>query len=114
MKIKKFKDSGGRIMEDSQMSGIRFHPMLTASDGTPSFAMRVFEISPGGYTPLHEHDWEHEVYVISGSGSVVGKEKETPVEKGDFILVMPMETHQFRAGREGMSMICAVPNRGQK
>lgn len=113
MKIKKFKDSKGSIMDDPELSGVRFHPMITAADGAPEFAMRVFEINPGGYTPLHGHDWEHEVYIISGSGFVVKGEEKIPVEKGDFILVLPAETHQFRAGDRGMSMICVVPNRGQ-
>ncbi|MFP3903820.1 MAG: cupin, partial [Armatimonadota bacterium] len=30
--------------------------------GAPNFAMRRFVVEPGGSTPYHTHDWEHEVY----------------------------------------------------
>jgi len=75
--------------------------------------MRLFEISPGGYTPRHRHDWEHEVYIVSGDGFVFKDGEDVSIEKDDFIYVEPSELHQFRAGENGLSMICVVPNRGQ-
>ena len=40
-----------QIMDGGQASGISFYPMLTAREGAPNFAMRLFEIKPGGHTP---------------------------------------------------------------
>jgi len=113
MIIKKKKDFNPTIMEDDKLSGIKFYPMLTAKDGTPTFAMRLFEISPGGYTPRHQHGWEHEVYIICGGGFVLKGEERIEIEKDDFIFVEPSELHQFQAGENGMSIICVVPNEGQ-
>ncbi|SRR4030042_2448864 len=113
MIIKKKKEYSPLIMEDDKSSGILFYPMLTVKDGTPTFAMRLFEISPGGYTPRHQHDWEHEAYIISGGGFVLKKEEKIEIEKDDFIYVEPSELHQFQAGENGMSIICVVPNKGQ-
>lgn len=113
MIIKKKKDFNPRIMEDDKSSGIKFYPMLTAKDGTPTFSMRLFEISPGGYTPRHQHSWEHEVYIIGGGGFVLKGEEKIEIGKDDFIFVEPSELHQFQAGEDGMSIICVVPNEGQ-
>ncbi len=113
MIIKKKKDFNPHIMENEEMKDVKFYPMLTAGDGTPNFAMRLFEIGPGGYTPKHRHEWEHEVYIIKGDGNVIAGEKIIIIEKDDFIFVGPSELHQFRAGENGLSMICVVPNKGQ-
>ncbi len=114
MIIKKKKEFDPIIMDDSESNGIRSYPMLTANDGTPTFAMRLFEIDPGGYTPRHSHDWEHEVYIISGGGFILKGDDMVEIEKDDFIFVEPLELHQFKAGDEGLKMICVVPNRGQR
>ncbi|MEA2015735.1 MAG: cupin domain-containing protein [Actinomycetota bacterium] len=113
MIIKKKSEFDPILMDDNGIKRVNFFPMLTAKDGTPTFAMRLFEIGPGGHTPRHSHDWEHEVYIISGDGFVFKDGKEESIEKDDFIYVGPSELHQFRAGDNGMSMICVVPNRGQ-
>jgi quercetin dioxygenase-like cupin family protein len=81
-------------------------------DGSPAFSFRVFTVEPGGHTPYHHHPYEHLNYVIEGHGALVpesGEERE--VEKGDFALVLPDETHQYRnkSKHEPLVMICAVP-----
>ena len=38
---------------------------ISKKDGAEKFAMRLFEIQPGGYSPLHQHDWEHEVFMFN-------------------------------------------------
>jgi len=111
--IKRKKDHDPQIKEDEDMKGVKFYPMLTAGDGTPNFAMRLFEIGPGGYTPRHQHEWEHEVYIIKGDGYVIKDEEKIRVGQDDFIFVEPSELHQFRAGESGISLICVVPNEGQ-
>ncbi len=93
MIIKKKEDFNPRIMEDGEASGIKFYPMLTAKDGAPTFAMRLFEIDPEGYTPRHRHSWEHEVYITGGSGFVLKGEEKVEIEKDDFIFVEPSELH---------------------
>jgi len=113
MQIKRKKDINPGILDDGAARGIKFFPAITAKDGAPNFAMRLFDISPQGHTPKHTHDWEHEVYIISGKGFVLKGEDKIPVVKDDFILVDAGELHQFLASDEGLSMICVVPNKGQ-
>jgi len=96
--IKKKREITPKIMNDGKTSGIKFFPAITAKDGAPGFAMRLFEIDPGGNTPEHSHSWEHEVFIIGGNGFVLEGNRKIPVEKEDFILVPQDELHQFIAG----------------
>ncbi|HUO08460.1 MAG TPA: cupin domain-containing protein [Phycisphaerae bacterium] len=79
-------------------------------DGCPTFAMRKFIVAPGGCTPKHQHDYEHEVLVLSGEGAVFGNGKEQPIKPGDVLYVPANELHQFRntAGIP-LQFICLVP-----
>ncbi len=75
----------------------------------PSFVMRVLTVKPGGWTPAHAHPWEHEVYVLSGAGRIVG-EGEHDIAPGDAVFVPAGEAHSFvNAGDEDLSFICVVP-----
>ena len=93
-----------------EAKGVEMRPLITERDGAPHFAMRVFTLDPGGHTPYHDHAWEHEVFVLAGSGVVRAADGERPLRAGDAIFVAPQETHQFRAGTDGLQFICCVPN----
>ncbi|MFC2045268.1 cupin domain-containing protein [Chloroflexota bacterium] len=86
---------------------------ISREHGTPTFSFRVFTVEPGGHTPLHNHPFEHLNYIIEGTGVLVDKDqdRERELKKGDFVLVLPGETHQYRntSSSETMVMICAVP-----
>ena len=84
--------------------------MVGRADNAPNFAMRQFVVAPGGNTPRHSHDYEHEVFVVSGSGTVFLDGADRPVRAGDAILVPADEEHQFRAtGSEPLRFLCMVP-----
>jgi quercetin dioxygenase-like cupin family protein len=85
---------------------------ISGQDGSPAYAFRVFTIEPEGHTPYHTHAFEHLNYIIEGEGAVVmATGEERPVKKGDFVLVLPGEKHQYRnkSASEPFMMICAVP-----
>ena len=84
---------------------------ISKADGTPAFSFRVFTIECGGHTPLHNHPFEHLNYIIEGNGAIVTKDGEHELKKGDFVLMLPDETHQYRnkSTSHPMVMICAVP-----
>jgi quercetin dioxygenase-like cupin family protein len=85
--------------------------LLGEKDQAPSFAMREFEVAPGGHTPKHFHDYEHEIYVLDGRGVVVDGNAERPLAPGDVVLVSPNDVHQFRnTGSEPLRFLCLIPN----
>ncbi len=84
---------------------------LSEKDGTPNFSMRIFRVQPGGYTPLHSHSWEHEIFVIRGEGTLVDEGKEYGLKAGDIAFVQPQELHQFKNnGNQTWEFLCLVPN----
>jgi len=85
---------------------------ISVNDGTPNFSLRVFSLEPGGFTPYHQHNYEHLNYVIEGEGVLVKEDGSTlTVKAGDFALVMPNEKHQYRNAStdQYFKMICGVP-----
>lgn len=89
--------------------GVRMAMMVGRADGAPNFALRHFRVEPGGHSPRHSHDYEHEVYVVAGSGEVLLEGSYRRIGQGDVIYVPANSEHQFRAGDEGMRFLCLVP-----
>jgi len=99
------------ITVEAGAEGVRIQWVLDEDCGAPNFSLRRFEIDPGGYTPLHTHPWEHEVYILSGQGEVVSGDTVSPLRPNDAVLVPPDEQHQFRAVEgNGLTLLCLVPN----
>lgn len=90
--------------------GVDFRPLLAENVDPPNFFLRVFDIAPGGHTPLHSHPWEHEAFVVSGNGKIVLERSREPLAEGDAVFVEPGETHQFvNDGDTTMRMVCVIP-----
>ena len=90
--------------------GARIRILIGPEDGAERFHMRQFELEPGGCTPHHQHDYEHEVLILKGSGIAKGEQGERPFKAGDVIFVAPNELHQFsNTGKETCEFICLIP-----
>ena len=110
MKIGRETGIEAKPAEVDEAKGVGMKVLISEEDGAPTSVMRVFDVAPGGYTPFHTHNWEHEVYVLRGKGVVKDGQKEHPLEKGSFVLVLPREEHQFiNRGDEVLRFICVVP-----
>ena len=94
----------------SPAEGVKVRWLITEKTGAPNFAMRHFLVEPGGSTPFHTHPWEHEAFILSGSGIVISNEGERPIKEGDVVFVPPDEEHQFRnTGEEELKFLCLIP-----
>jgi len=91
--------------------GVTMRLMVGRDDGAPTFAMRLFEVQPGGCTPFHQHPYEHEVMILEGAGELTRDgQPALPFQAGDVIFVQPDEMHQFRNGESStMKFMCIVP-----
>ena len=110
MKHVHFTDVTEEIPDEEDVKDTTIRWLITKEDGAENFAMRLFEIQPGGHTPLHQHDWEHEVFIVKGSGEIHDKTTGYPFKQGDVVFVKPMEWHQFvNTGKEVLQFICVIP-----
>jgi quercetin dioxygenase-like cupin family protein len=94
--------------------GVRIRWLVSESDGAPTFYMRRFELAPGGRTPLHAHEWEHEVYILEGEGTVLGADGEERFRAGDVVFMPGGEEHYFAADQSApVAFLCLIPSTGK-
>ena len=78
-------------------------------DGAPNFCLRLFEIQPGFATPFHDHDWEHEMFILEGEGGLNNGEGGR-VGPWDSILIPAGEQHNIKNVGDGvLRLLCLVP-----
>ena len=111
MRVQNYQDIDLKEVEMEGATGCGVRQLVGQMDQAPNFAMRQFEVAPGGHTPKHFHDYEHEVFVLEGEGVVVDGDQEQPLSSGDVIYVAPNDVHQFRnTGDRPMRFLCLIPN----
>ena len=110
MKIKVAEEVPAEAVDAAGAHGVQIRLLIHDAEGAPNFHMRQFIIAPGGHTPRHSHPWEHEVFVLSGSGAIVSAEGELPLGPGQCVYVAPEDDHQFRnAGPDDLKFLCLIP-----
>ena len=96
--------------QEEDVKNIKVRWLISKKDGAQRFAMRLFEIKPAGHSPLHQHDWEHEVFILEGNGFVKDKTHEEPLQPGDVVFIKPMEWHQIiNRGSSTLKFLCLIP-----
>ena len=91
-------------------SKLKVRWLITKEMGAKNFAMRLFEMDVGGYSPYHQHAWEHEVFILKGHGIVIGGDEEQPFSEGDVIFIPKGEQHQLKnIGDQPVHFLCLIP-----
>jgi quercetin dioxygenase-like cupin family protein len=89
---------------------VRMRMLIGPDDGAATFHMRHFEFQPGGHTPRHAHNYEHEALVLRGRGVMKSESGDLPFQVGDVIWVPANEKHQFcNIGSEPLEIVCLIP-----
>ncbi|MFT5423806.1 MAG: quercetin dioxygenase-like cupin family protein [Phycisphaerales bacterium] len=110
MLIRNIDDTPRTPVEMEGVKDTTMAVMVGRDDHAPNFAVRQFQVEPGGHTPHHSHDFEHEVYIVAGTGEVLLEGEYRPIRQGDVLFVPAEEVHQFRAtGPEPLRFLCMVP-----
>ena len=110
MKHVHYSEVEDEIPNEDGVAGTTVRWLIKDTDGAKNFAMRLFTMQPGGHTPYHQHDWEHEVYILEGKGIVVHEGNEENFEPGHVIFVPNNDMHQFKnTGSEPVKFLCLVP-----
>jgi quercetin dioxygenase-like cupin family protein len=109
MKIFPYKSIEAKDAEGGSTK-LKVRWLITKETGAPNFAMRLFEMDAGGNSPLHSHNWEHEVFILEGEGVVVGGEEEKKFKAGDAIFIPANEKHQLKnTGKQQTKFLCFIP-----
>ena len=110
MKISHFTDIEPVPVTIEGVKNATMRVLIGKKDGAKNFVMRLFEIAPEGFTPFHQHDFEHELFVIEGNGVLVTENKEIPFKARSCLFVEANEMHRFKNTCEGiLKLICLIP-----
>ena len=110
MKLMHYSDVEAQLPTEEGVKDVTVRWLIKREDGADNFAMRLFEMAPGGHTPYHQHDWEHEVFIVEGRGVLVMGDGEHQFKREDFLFVPPNDMHQFKNTGDGrMRFLCLVP-----
>jgi quercetin dioxygenase-like cupin family protein len=111
MKIVHYEQVEASPVEMDGAVGCRIRCLVGPEDHAPSFSMRQFEVAVGGHTPRHSHGYEHEVFVLEGTGAVLEGDQEHALRPGSVVFVPPNQLHQFRnTGTSPLKFLCLIPH----
>ena len=102
-----------RELKDVEMAGsqkVTVRWLVGRQTGAKTYAMRIFEIAPGGFIPLHTHEEEHQIFVLNGEAKLLGDE-EGIAKKDDVVFVPSNEPHGYdnKEGSDIFRFICVIP-----
>ena len=103
-----------RELEDVSLPGAekaKMRWLIGRKAGATTYAMRYFELHPGGIIPLHTHPEEHEIFILSGSAKVLGTAPKDNAKTDDVVFIPSMEPHGYdnKNGTEIFRFICVIP-----
>ena len=78
--------------------------LISLDDDPPTCTMSYSEIYPDKTSTHHTHPWEHEVYIIKGSGTLVCDGKEYPVREGDAMFI-PGDVDHYTLNNGGQGVM---------
>ena len=112
MLIRRAEEMDGNPVALEGVKDVSMRLLVGRDDGARTFAMRHFTVEPGGHTPHHQHDWEHEIFILEGEGMLRSGDHQEPFKPGDFALIKPMEWHQvMNTTDKPVKIICLVPHK---
>ena len=96
-------------LEGTERCSLRW--LITQEDGAKNYAMRLFELEPGGSIPLHAHvNTEHEIFIIEGCGTLNDGKENYEIKRGDAIFTKPGDKHSFKNNsNQPLRFICVIP-----
>ncbi len=102
-----------RELKDVEMAGsqkVTVRWLIGRQTGAKTYAMRIFEIAPGGFIPIHTHPEEHEIFVLHGRAKLLG-DLEATAKKDDVVFVPSNEPHGYdnTEGKDIFRFICVIP-----
>ena len=81
--------------------------LINLDDSPPTCTLSYSHIAPGATSSHHIHPWEHEVYIIQGSGTLICDGKEYPVKARDAMYI-PANTDHYTLNNGGEGDIIRI------
>jgi quercetin dioxygenase-like cupin family protein len=80
-----------------------------------NFAVRYFTVKPNKIIPMHDHEYEEGVFILTGKLKILSGDEEAVVEAGDTLYIPSWEPHSFECiSEEVATFICCIDCPGDK
>lgn len=83
---------------------VKVRYLVDERHGSDRFALRLYTVEKGGHTPVDQHAYEHQVYVLSGQGLLRQSNNSTEPSRtlvpGDTLFIPSNAVHSFSNERE--------------
>ncbi len=89
--------------------------LIGKAEQAGNFALRYYELEPGGFSREEAHSYDHGIIFMAGSGTVSLSGSQHPVTQGDVVYIASDEPHQIRnTGITPLGWLCIIPARRLK
>ncbi len=113
MKAEKSANIARKPVNVEGAKGVAIRVLISKDDGAPTFAMRMFEVQPGGPPPVPRHPHEHEVVGLQGPGIGGHEGNDYPLAPEVAVFVPGGDEHCFKnTGNSTLRFLCLVPLSG--
>lgn len=111
MLIRNAKDVKAETPKMEGVKDVTLRWLISKEQGARNYAMRLFEIKPGGLIPMHDHkDSEHEIFVVEGEAMLRTPKQDFPLKPGMAIFLEPGDAHSFvNASDRSFKFLCVIP-----
>ncbi len=99
------------LADGTKVEGIYIRWLIDETLGAKNFAMRRVEVKPGLSVPLHNHQEEHEIFILSGTGRFSNDKNDVEIAiEGDFVFIPSEEKHSIEnIGEDKLIFLCLIP-----
>lgn len=108
-KVVRVEDVKAEPVPESMASNTTIRWLIGEDDNPPTFYMRLFEMAPNAHINAHFHPWEHEIYILEGSGRVRIGNRFYDVSRDVVVYIPPNVEHEYWAGGMGLKFLCVIP-----
>ena len=111
MYVINFKEKEENPVDFTGSKNVTVRWLVGRQSGAKTYAMRHFDIRPGGIIPLHSHPEEHEIFVLEGEAKILGDIEGLVAKKDDVIFVPSNLPHGYdnTKGSKSFRFICVIP-----
>ena len=89
--------------------------LIGKAENARNFALRYYELEPGGHSRDEQHPYDHGVVFLRGEGDVILSGERHHVGEGDVVYIPPDERHQIVNRGEGpLGWLCVIPAHRRK
>ncbi|MDR5710511.1 MAG: cupin domain-containing protein [Armatimonadota bacterium] len=108
VEAKLYKFSGGEV-RGMGWRGVRRYTLASPPEIPAAFAIRYFEIEPGGYSSFEKHEHVHFILVLRGRGRAVVGTRIFELAPYDLLYVPPLVPHRWvNESDEPFGFLCPV------